>query len=729
MAAITTKWILELIEKATKPLRQITRGEKEAQEQADKLGGSLDRVSAIDLYAVTQALDTVNNVLNKAVEPALKYEDGLADVEAITGVTGGALQDLGKRARRSATIFGGEATDSLNTYKKILSQLGPAIAENPDALEAMEHKARTLSKTMDNDLVAATEALNTSMLQYQVDLSDATKASAEMDRMMNVMAAGAKEGAAEVPDVAAAVKVAGVQAYNSNVSFEELNASIQELARGGKIGAEGGTALRNVLGKMAGEEVISKEARDRLKKLGVDMGIVGDKSLPLTARLRELKKAEGDATIFAQMFGVENEAAARILIRSADAQDKLREKITGTNTAYEQAEIKMSTWTETMGRYKAMFQNVLITIGGSAKYLVPAMQLFVGLGQSVATYGTIKQGLLPVMTAFRKGLAMNSRNAIRAAMSFVGLTTSTTAMATAQGAATATSWTLSAGIKAIGTAIYSIPIVGWILAAITALVALFTYLWKQSAVFRGTIKGIWEIVKVVFSAIWDFVKPLLVLWWETTKAHLQFMWNLVKNVFGWIYNTIKGNLQRAWNTIKTVFNAVWGFLKRTLGVIFRLFKTVFGGVYDWVAGVFDRIWEKVKGIIEAIKKAVQGVGRFFGKLFGGAKNIIDEKIAEEREKDEKKKNQNGQGETNPINELLAGDTQTENSKTSTTGGTTSGSGDSGMEMSGNGGGAKNISLTINNHFNVGANADARYVADVVSGKIADRLQDAIVMSS
>ena len=35
-------------------------------------------------------------------------------------------------------------------------------------------------------------------------------------------------------------------------------------------------------------------------------------------RLRELKKAQGDATIMAQIFGVENAAAAQILLRSAD---------------------------------------------------------------------------------------------------------------------------------------------------------------------------------------------------------------------------------------------------------------------------------------------------------------------------------------------------------------------------------------------------------------------------
>jgi hypothetical protein len=51
------------------------------------------------------------------------------------------------------------------------------------------------------------------------------------------------------------------------------------------------------------------------------MTIVSDKSLPFTARLKELSKASGDATVMAQVFGVENETSAKILSNSISAQD------------------------------------------------------------------------------------------------------------------------------------------------------------------------------------------------------------------------------------------------------------------------------------------------------------------------------------------------------------------------------------------------------------------------
>ncbi|MDY0102829.1 MAG: hypothetical protein RBS07_07795 [Lentimicrobium sp.] len=64
-------------------------------------------------------------------------------------------------------------------------------------------------------------------------------------------------------------------------------------------------------------------------------------------------------------------------------------------------------------------------------------------------------------------------------------------------------------IKAIGLAIYNIPIIGWIAALIAALVALGVYFWKTSATFRGVLMGMWEAVKAIFGGIGDFMMEVL----------------------------------------------------------------------------------------------------------------------------------------------------------------------------------------------------------------------------
>ena len=102
---------------------------------------------------------------------------------------------------------------------------------------------------MGGDVKGATDALTTSMFQFKVNLNDPIEAASEMERMMNVMAAGAQEGA---------LVQAGGMAKLANVSFEETNSALQALAQGGKYGAEAGVGLRNVLIKMNAPFAISK---------------------------------------------------------------------------------------------------------------------------------------------------------------------------------------------------------------------------------------------------------------------------------------------------------------------------------------------------------------------------------------------------------------------------------------------------------------------------------------
>jgi hypothetical protein len=315
-------------------------------------------------------------------------------------------------------------------------------------------------------------------------------AAQEMSRMMNVMAAGAKEGASEVDQTSAALKNAGVQALNSKVTFEETNAALQALAQGGKYGSEAGVALRNVLGKMAGIDVVPREAAEKLEALGVNYGIVSDKTLPFTTRLRELQKAQGDATIMAQIFGVENAAAAEILLRSVDYQDQLQTKITGTNTAVEQANIVMSGYNETMGRVKAWFTDIAIGMFDVTSKITPFVD---GLAGSVMIFANLANARTGVILLF---------NTLKTMPVIGGIVTWGSTMVTGAFGA------MSAGAKALGVAIMNIPIVGWIAAIVAGLIALGAYFYNTSATFRGFLWGLWDAVKTVFSGVAGFIKEV-----------------------------------------------------------------------------------------------------------------------------------------------------------------------------------------------------------------------------
>ena len=60
--------------------------------------------------------------------------------------------------------------------------------------------------------------------------------------------------------------------------------------------------------------------------------------------------------------------------------------------------------------------------------------------------------------------------------------------------------------RAVSIAIMNIPIIGWIAAAIAALIAVGVYFWNTSVKFRAVLKGLWAAFKAVFSGIGNLAK-------------------------------------------------------------------------------------------------------------------------------------------------------------------------------------------------------------------------------
>ena len=352
---------------------------------------------------ITAGIAAIGGGIAFAIEKGKAFETQLASLSSITGVSGPALDDLGEKAKVMASKFGTEATANIESFKTILSKLGPDIAKSPEALNSMAESVNTLSKATGDDPGKATEALTGALLQFGVSLEDPVKAADAMAVAMNVLAAGAKEGASEVPDVAAAINVAGVAASSAKVSFEETNSAIQILAAGGKVGAEAGTSLRNVLNKLGEGRFLPKDTAKELAAAGVDINKLGDTTISFSERLRELNKISGDAALKTKLFGTDA-AAASILINGANgSMDDLTKKLTGTNTAYDQAAINMATFDETLNRIKSNVDNFAIsfydgmmsTFGMMGEILGPSIgEALDSVGQAFANIWAIIEPIL-----------------------------------------------------------------------------------------------------------------------------------------------------------------------------------------------------------------------------------------------------------------------------------------------------------------------------------------------
>lgn len=487
----------------------------------------------------------------------ITLDSQMHDLSAVAGVTGKGLKEIEGYARESAQAFGTDAGVAVEGYKLLLSQLTPELAKCPEALKAMGNSIQTTSKLMGNDGVAAAEVLTTAMNQYGVSLDDPLEASRKMADMMNVMAAAGQAGSAELPAIKSALEQCGMAAKSANVSFEETNAAIQVLDKAGKKGSEGGVALRNTLAILGQGRFLPKDTREALEAAGINVLKLGDKSLTLKERLDMLKPIMKDSALFSKLFGMENANAARALVQGSDQIKAFQDQITGTKSAEKQAAVVMDSYAERQARVQQRFEDMKISIfqatgdlsiwvGTLTSALVPLSQLMPliqGVGSVMASvkglqwasmWSRIRRFVFAsrLQMAFMNrelitgqfasnGFMLNITRATLAVLRFgtvgilqgikalgaflLSLVTSGGASATFAGIASASfsAFKLSAvtACRAVGIAIMSIPIIGWVAAAIAALIALGVYFWNTSVKFRAVLKGLWAAFKTAFTGI------------------------------------------------------------------------------------------------------------------------------------------------------------------------------------------------------------------------------------
>ena len=529
--------------------------------------GARDRMTG--LASVLGSFDYAKNLaqslaegFNQLSNAGITLDSQMHDLSAVAGVTGDGLKQIETFARQSAKTFGTDASVAVEGYKLLLSQLSPELGKYPEALSAMGDCIQTTSKLMGGDGVAAAQVLTTAMNQYGVSMEDPIAASKEMARMMNVMAAAGQAGSAELPAISAALQQCGMASKAANVSFEETNAAIQVLDKAGKKASEGGVALRNVLGQLSKGRFVEKQAREELEKAGIDVVALGDNSKSLKERLEMLKPMLNDSALLSKFFGVENANAARALIQGTDALQGFTDAVTGTNSATEQAAIVMDSYAERQARVNQQFEDLKISIfqatgdfslwcGVLTSALVPLAQLaplltagwklmllikglnwagmwgsIVGWVRSACVSFALMNGTLTTTNMISLGFIGNMGRATIGLVRFatVGIfnalkglgalvlsfVTGGTASATFSGIAStsfsAFATTASAACRAVSVAIMNIPIVGWIAAAIAALIAIGAYFWNTSAKFRAVLKGTWAAFKACFTGIGELAK-------------------------------------------------------------------------------------------------------------------------------------------------------------------------------------------------------------------------------
>jgi len=396
-------------------------------------------------------------IFQRGVAAVADYGAALDRLSAITGVTGDQLKQFEQTAKGLTTIEIGDG-QIVNTGANILEAFTlvgsarPELLKSADALAAVTREAIILSKASGDDLVTSVEAVTTTLGQFQLPAKDAA-------RVTNELAAGAKAGASEIVDTTIALKKFGTTAAVANVSTGEAITLVETLADRQLKGEEAGTQLRNILAKLAGADILPRNALRQLDQAGVNINVLKDTTLPLIDRLTELGKLQGNTAALTKVFGLENLNAAQIITSGLPKYQQLLSQIEGTNEAYIQAGINSSNLKTELQNLQAKGVNTLVAV---FQTLEPTITAFV---KAISEPGKFLEQFSAELTAVGAALIFVRVQSIAAAGGF-------SLFGIALRAQSAASAVAAAGTRLLGLAMNALPVIA-IAAAVYGLVKAF----------------------------------------------------------------------------------------------------------------------------------------------------------------------------------------------------------------------------------------------------------------
>lgn len=306
------------------------------------------------------AVGALTTALKNNVETATVFEKSLSELSSLTGMSGAALDNL----KNKAIELGGSTTQSasqvVDAFKLIGSQK-PELLSNANALNDVTKAAITLAEASGNDVKSSATAL-TASLNIMGEGAD------QAQRYINVLAAASQAGSVDIQGLTEIIFKSGQAASMNKLSFEEFIALAETI--GPKFGsaAEAGTALNQMLLKL------ETQTNDKYKP-----SVVG-----LEQALENLSQANMTASEKTKLVTETGFKALQAILENSKAVEDLRDKITGTNTASEQARINTDNLDGALKNLSSKWERLNLTINSNNGILTSFVNLL-GEGLSGAT--------------------------------------------------------------------------------------------------------------------------------------------------------------------------------------------------------------------------------------------------------------------------------------------------------------------------------------------------------
>ena len=187
-------------------------------------------------------------------------------------------------------------------------------------------------------------------------------------------------------------------------------------------------------------------------------------------------------------------------------------------------------------------------------------------------------------------------------------------------------------VRAVGVALkvaFMANPVGFIIAAIVAVVVILVVLYNKCSWFRNgvnaafravgsAIKAVWNGIKAVAMAVWNAIVSFIRNRVEAQKAQMRALANVARSV----WNAVKAAAVAVWNAIKSAATALWNGLKSGITAVGSFFKSTWEGIKAAAIAVWNGIKSAFDAVVSGLKSAISGVVSFFTDKWNGLKNMV-----------------------------------------------------------------------------------------------------------
>ena len=187
-------------------------------------------------------------------------------------------------------------------------------------------------------------------------------------------------------------------------------------------------------------------------------------------------------------------------------------------------------------------------------------------------------------------------------------------------------------VRAVGVALkvaFMANPVGFIIAAIVAVVVILVVLYNKCSWFRNMVNAVFKALGSAIKAVWNGIKAAAMAVWnaivsfirsrvEAQKAQMRTIANVARSV----WNAIKAAAVAVWNAIKSTATALWNGLKSGITAVGSFFKSTWEGIKGAAIAVWNGIKSAFDAVVGGLKSAISGVVSFFTDKWNGLKNMV-----------------------------------------------------------------------------------------------------------